>query len=148
MCRHRSIFPGRHQPSIFDADELNFRVRNGNGWTLTTKNTNYVNGRSQILLYNFLGTSKTGDPWESRTPDCGVRGRRLDHLTNGPCRRRKLRSANICIAPLLLLTKPLPHLASGDASSAPSKLNKAFCVSSKACLHIVGQALGLLVSVS
>ena len=27
---------------------------------------------------------KTGDPWESRTPVCGVRGRRLDHLTNGP----------------------------------------------------------------
>ena len=25
-----------------------------------------------------------GDPWESRTPVCGVRGRRLDHLTNGP----------------------------------------------------------------
>ena len=27
---------------------------------------------------------KNGDPWESRTPVCGVRGRRLDHLTNGP----------------------------------------------------------------
>ena len=25
-----------------------------------------------------------GDPWESRTPVYGVRGRRLDHLTNGP----------------------------------------------------------------
>ena len=32
-----------------------------------------------------------GDPWESRTPVCGVRGRRLDHLTNGP--RRKFQSA-------------------------------------------------------
>ena len=27
---------------------------------------------------------QNGDPWESRTPDCGVRGHRLDHLTNGP----------------------------------------------------------------
>ena len=27
---------------------------------------------------------KNGDPWESRTPVCGVRGRRLNHLTNGP----------------------------------------------------------------
>ena len=25
-----------------------------------------------------------GDPYESRTRVCGVRGRRLDHLTNGP----------------------------------------------------------------
>ena len=25
-----------------------------------------------------------GDPWESRTPVWGVRGPRLDHLTNGP----------------------------------------------------------------
>ena len=36
------IFPGRHQPSIFGADELNCRVRNGNGWTLTAINTNCV----------------------------------------------------------------------------------------------------------
>ena len=35
------IFPVRLQTSIFGASELNFRVRNGNGWTLTAKNTNY-----------------------------------------------------------------------------------------------------------
>ena len=32
----------------------------------------------------------SGDPWENRTPVYGVRGRRLDRLTNGPykkCRR-------------------------------------------------------------
>ena len=34
------IFPGRHQPSIFGANELNCRVRNGNGWTLTAISTN------------------------------------------------------------------------------------------------------------
>ena len=39
LCRHRSIFPGRLQPSIFDANELNFRVRNGNGWNLIAINT-------------------------------------------------------------------------------------------------------------
>ena len=27
---------------------------------------------------------RRGDPWENRTPVCGVRGRRLDRLTNGP----------------------------------------------------------------
>ena len=35
------IFPGRLQPSIVSAVELNFRVRDGNGWTLTAISTNY-----------------------------------------------------------------------------------------------------------
>ena len=34
------IFPVRLQTSIFGVSELNFRVRDGNGWTLTTINTN------------------------------------------------------------------------------------------------------------
>ena len=36
------IFPGRRQPSIVGRDELNYRVRNGNGWTLALISTNYV----------------------------------------------------------------------------------------------------------
>ena len=40
-CWRIPIFPGRHQPSIVGTSELNFRVRNGNGWTLTVNNTNY-----------------------------------------------------------------------------------------------------------
>ena len=36
------IFPGRLQPSIVGRGELNFRVRDGNGWTLTLINTNYL----------------------------------------------------------------------------------------------------------
>ena len=39
-CRHLAIFPVRRQTSIFAIDELNFRVRNGNGWTLIIINTN------------------------------------------------------------------------------------------------------------
>ena len=39
LCRHRPIFPGRHQPSIVSVNELNYRVRNGNGCTLITINT-------------------------------------------------------------------------------------------------------------
>ena len=35
------IFPGRLQPSIVGRIELNFRVRDGNGWTLNLINTNY-----------------------------------------------------------------------------------------------------------
>ena len=46
--RHRGfvlalpIFPGRLQPSIVGRSELNFRVRDGNGWTLALISTNYL----------------------------------------------------------------------------------------------------------
>ena len=36
------IFPVRLRTSIFGASELNFRVRDGNGWTLTAINTNLL----------------------------------------------------------------------------------------------------------
>ena len=36
------IFPVRLQTSIFGAGELNCRVRNGNGWTLTAISTNLL----------------------------------------------------------------------------------------------------------
>ena len=44
------IFPGRLQPSIVSRSELNFRVRDGNGWTLTAINTNSLFENS---LYHF-----------------------------------------------------------------------------------------------
>jgi hypothetical protein len=37
--RRRPIFPGGCPPSIFGAGELNFRVRDGNGWTLSASVT-------------------------------------------------------------------------------------------------------------
>ena len=113
------IFPGRRQPSIFGASELNCRVRNGNGWTLTAISTDYsisqafgsigkptkcssMEMRKQRREPAFTLAWKrairsllsNGDPYESRTRVCGVRGRRLNHLTNGPCRRSKLRILN------------------------------------------------------
>ena len=39
MCRHRPIFPSGFPLSIFGAVELNYRVRDGNGWTLNAINT-------------------------------------------------------------------------------------------------------------
>ena len=77
------IFPVRLQTSIFGAGELNFRVRDGNGWTLTAINTNllFPSGKS-IQLYGPL--PEPGDPYGNRTHVCGVRGRRLNRLTNGP----------------------------------------------------------------
>ena len=41
LCWHRLIFPGRVQPSIVSTGELNYRVRNGNGWDLSVIGTNY-----------------------------------------------------------------------------------------------------------
>ena len=89
------IFPGRLQPSIFGAGELNCRVRDGNGWTLTAINTNYFNWFTPIKInYSIIQRShyavkresleKSGDPCGNRTHVCGVRGRRLSRLTNGP----------------------------------------------------------------
>ena len=110
------IFPARLQASIFGAGELNCRVRNGNGWTLTAISTDYsipqnlasmdkptrclsMETKKQRRERAFTLAWKrairslllSGDPYESRTRVCGVRGRRLNHLTNGPCRRSKLR---------------------------------------------------------
>ena len=51
-----SIFPGRCQPSIVDRNELNYRVRNGNGWTLILISTNSMSSsfpRKQTILYCF-----------------------------------------------------------------------------------------------
>ena len=36
-----TYFPGRFQPSIFGANELNFCVRDGNRWDLIAINTDY-----------------------------------------------------------------------------------------------------------
>ena len=54
LCRHRPIFPGRHQPSIVSVNELNYRVRNGNGCTLITINTyyNYLPYWEDLCYYN------------------------------------------------------------------------------------------------
>ena len=58
-CQHRPIFPGRFQPSIVGTDELNFRVRNGNGWTLAVKDTDFCMLLNHLLYdssHTFFGT--------------------------------------------------------------------------------------------
>ena len=77
LCRHRLIFPGRFQPSIVSTDELNYRVRDGNGWTLIAKNTDYLNSSSR---FSSMTLSYHGDPYEIRTRVAGVRGRSLRPL--------------------------------------------------------------------
>ena len=41
-CQHRPILPDRRRSSIVGVIELNCRVRNGNGWTLNTNDTDYL----------------------------------------------------------------------------------------------------------
>ncbi len=51
------IFPGRLQPSIVGRSELNFRVRDGNGWTLALISTNCVCDRycgNKHIVFNFF----------------------------------------------------------------------------------------------
>ena len=71
------IFPSSRPLSIVGVCELNFCVRDGNRWTLTTINTNYLS--ASAFAATFLG-----DPYRIRTDVNGVRGRCLNHLTNGP----------------------------------------------------------------
>ena len=97
------IFPGGRPPSNVGANELNFCVRDGNRWTLIAINTNSYGWDVTHLLYvkallrsnsiriiapccavvNSL-FKKVGDPYRIRTDVNGVRGRCLNHLTNGP----------------------------------------------------------------
>ena len=83
------IFPGRLQPSIVSRIELNFRVRDGNGWTLDLINTNYHNCSLRtathiVFTFHTHVNKKIGDPYGIRTHVKGVRGLCLNHLTNGP----------------------------------------------------------------
>ena len=48
------IFPARLQASIFGRSELNFRVRNGNGWTLAL---------IKVSKENFILPSTRRDPY-------------------------------------------------------------------------------------
>ena len=77
------IFPGRLQPSIVSRSELNFRVRDGNGWTLALISTNFLIAAAETAT-TYSIWRKSGDPYRIRTDVKGVRGLCLNHLTNGP----------------------------------------------------------------
>ena len=44
------IFPGGDPPSIVGTRELNYRVRDGNGWTLSVINTDYDCNRETTVF--------------------------------------------------------------------------------------------------
>ena len=59
IIRQQSIFPGRYQPSIFDASELNFCVRNGNRCGLTAITTGMVESLIPSGLQRKLKSSRS-----------------------------------------------------------------------------------------
>ena len=62
LCQHRPIFPGRRQPSIVGTDELNCRVRNGNGWTLIVRDTDLEQFSKQVskIVHKILRILNVG----------------------------------------------------------------------------------------
>ena len=85
LCWRLPIFPVRHQTSIVGASELNFRVRNGNGWDLTAIDTDKIYGKHSVrnavpVIRSWKVVTRGG--FEPPLPawEAGV----LGHLTNGP----------------------------------------------------------------
>ena len=83
------IFPDRFQSSIVGRNELNFRVRDGNGWTLALISTNSIyvirpSPENNLYYIHRLAPCQVfGDPYRIRTDVKGVRGLCLNHLTTG-----------------------------------------------------------------
>ena len=59
IIRQQSIFPGRYQPSLVDASELNFCVRNGNRCGLTAITTGMVESLIPSGLQRKLNSSRS-----------------------------------------------------------------------------------------
>ena len=60
-CWRRPIFPSRLQRSIFGTAQLNFRVRNGNGWTLCVNGTNCLSLGHWKLNNKFTRFKRSAD---------------------------------------------------------------------------------------
>ncbi len=79
------IFTASHPATIVGVHELNFCVRDGNRWTLMTINTNSLDGfLPSVYVIEVSFVNFFVDPYRIRTDVNGVRGRCLNHLTNGP----------------------------------------------------------------
>ena len=68
VCWRRLIFPGRHQPSIVSTEELNYRVRNGNGWVLLVIGTN---SSGSVLLRTHPSSFKGSRQKRNSPPSAG-----------------------------------------------------------------------------
>ena len=141
------IFPARLQASIVGRNELNFRVRNGNGWTLILINTNYSLslGRKwseKTLCFSLITVSQR---WSSYHISIFLSRTFFKFFWRKLVTRTGIEPMFAAWEAAVLTAWPTGLSTVG---SVPSKLNKEFSTLNKAALHNVGQALGLLVSVS
>ena len=107
------IFPGRRQPSIVSRNELNYRVRNGNGWTLALISTNFVVAKSACLCFRLRRKLRPLPCYSSssRTRFTGLRSdQSYDFYVIRPCRRTNC--IILYLDPLVKLfspSRPLSH---------------------------------------
>ena len=66
------IFPDRLQSSIVGRSELNFRVRDGNGWTLALINTNYFVLLCVVTNHIILGVLLFVNPFKKVVTRTGI----------------------------------------------------------------------------
>ena len=124
-----SIFTCSHPHTIVDEPELNFCVRDGNRWTLRTINTNFVEASFISLapadpLSRPVESSLIPLPLLSRSNPLAL------GFERGPCFFRFMGPSQDCI------------LKTEHSDKSKSLVSKAFEPA------FVGQALGILVSVS
>ena len=158
------IFTASHPATIVGVHVLNFCVRDGNRWTHMTINTNsFVEEVFPFLFSKLLSADfcysppcnlsfGIGDPYRIRTDVNGVRGRCLNHLTNGPLVQLQGLEPGTHWLRVSCSTN-WAKAASIRQGYAPWKLNTviSFCNLRSDCFSLslrFGQAFGLLVSVS
>ena len=93
-------------------------------------------GKSPALLHLIQRCKKNGDPWENRTPVYGVRGRRLDRLTNGP--RKKKRAGTYLFS----------QVVSNQVSSAQPSLTSVFGMGTGGTLASSAPAMNVLEAIA
>ena len=139
------IFPVRLQTSIFGADELNFRVRDGNGWTLTAINTNLLflerKSKQKELCAGSLATSVGHNHFENLFGIfCAI-------LTNGT-----LSSQRPAIRSVFYLASSsrnrFESLHPQNRTKRTKWMGTSACIFLYSNLSQSGQALGILVPVS
>ena len=137
------IFPARLQASIVGASELNFRVRDGNGWTLTAINTNLLFlERKSKQKELCAGSVRCDIPYRCLCRNC--LGYSMPALLLTHCHLKD---------PLQILLSSLRRnrfegLHLQNRTKKPCVLSKRLHSSCYSNLSFSGQALGLLVPVS
>ena len=125
--------PHCNQHRLFNSPKLGLHGQTNKGLSMETKKQRRERAFTLAWKRAIRSLLLSGDPYESRTRVCGVRGRRLNHLTNGPSSSQSplhFLQTPVC-RPLRSLAPPLPSKPASlgftwvpkGTLCAPSKLN-------------------------